>query len=148
MAYYGLVNSDQLNPVAGDDALLAVWLPVDDVLAMGPGDPEGDEGVNAGRLAFDHHQIVADAREQVRRDVHTSLVVSAFLPDEFTLSELLEILKVIDPTFDDRHRGNFMRKVLRRGILEPTGRTHNRYARKQTATYRFTGRAPRPSQWE
>ncbi|RYP85514.1 NUDIX domain-containing protein [Nocardioides guangzhouensis] len=99
--------------VAGTDAAHAEWRPVDDLLAED--------------LAFDHHRILADARDRARVLVDspppgTRPLAAAFLPsDEFSLSRLRSVYEAVlgrelDP-------GNFQRRVkTTQGLVTPTGR--------------------------
>ncbi|MDT9593946.1 NUDIX domain-containing protein [Nocardioides zeae] len=92
-------------PTAGTDARAAVWLPVDEV---------------AGRLAFDHDEILAHARERVASKIEYTQLAASFLPPEFTLAQLRGVYEAvwghpIDP-------GNFQRKLRAApDFLESTG---------------------------
>ena len=84
-----------IDPVAGDDAAHAEWVPVDDALSR--------------RLAFDHDEILADALELLRSNLEHTQQAMSFLPREFTVAELRGVYEAVwgrqlDP-------GNFQRKV-------------------------------------
>ncbi|ADB29553.1 NUDIX hydrolase [Kribbella flavida DSM 17836] len=112
VAYLALVP-DLPVPVAGSDAASASWIPVADVLA----DP--------GRLAFDHHRILADAVERARAKLEYSPLATAFCADEFTISELRGVYEAVwGVALDPR---NFHRKATRtEGFVEPVGATTTR----------------------
>lgn len=100
-------------------------------------------------LAFDHRSIVQDALEQIRRKMLTTTIAKEFLTEEFTMSELYQVIQTVVPTFEER---NFIRKITstqsRRGILEEV-RNHkgeqamsNRYSQRPAQLYRFTDYSP------
>ena len=91
---------------AASDALEAVWVPVDEALGM--------------PLAFDHQRILADGVERARSKLEYTSVATAFLDDEFTMSQLRHVYQAVwggllEPA-------NFHRKVLSvDGFVEETG---------------------------
>jgi ADP-ribose pyrophosphatase YjhB (NUDIX family) len=96
----GLVPSDVDPELPADTA----WHPVDDLPA----------------LAFDHDSIVLAGRERLRAKLSYTNLGFALAPDEFTISELRELYAAalghdVSPT-------NLQRVLLRREVLEPTGR--------------------------
>ncbi|WP_329005081.1 NUDIX hydrolase [Kribbella sp. NBC_00709] len=110
VAYLALVP-DLPAPVAGSDAASANWVDVADV--------------DAGRLAFDHHRILADGVERARAKLEYSPLATAFCPPEFTISELRGIYEAVWGTpLDPR---NFHRKVTKTtDFVEPAGTTTTR----------------------
>lgn len=97
-------------PKAGTDAAEASWHPVDPLLT------------GRNRLAFDHRQILRDAVERVRSKLEYTTLATAFVAEEFTLTELRRVYEVVwGAEFD---AGNFQRKM--RGtedFVVATGRT-------------------------
>jgi 8-oxo-dGTP diphosphatase len=84
-------------PVAGTDAAGAGWVPV--------------EHVTSGRtkLAFDHHQILADGLERARTKLEHSALATAFCAEIFSISELQQVYEAVwGVQLDPR---NFYRKV-------------------------------------
>ena len=110
VAYLALVP-DLPAPVAGSDAASAHWVDVAEV--------------DAGRLAFDHHRILADAVERARAKLEYSPLATAFCPPEFTISELRGVYEAVWGTpLDPR---NFHRKVTKTAdFVVPTGGTTTR----------------------
>jgi ADP-ribose pyrophosphatase YjhB (NUDIX family) len=99
-AYLGLVPSDA-DPRIPDDT---AWHPVEAL----------------PHLAFDHESIVLAGRERLRAKLSYTNVGYALAPQEFTISQLRDIYAAalghdVSPT-------NLQRVLLRRGVLEPTGR--------------------------
>jgi 8-oxo-dGTP diphosphatase len=101
---------ERVRAVGGDDAAEAVWRNVGPLLRRG------------GTLAFDHRQILRDAVERVRSKLEYTTLATAFVPAEFSLSELRHVYEVVwDRELD---AGNFQRKIkLTEGLVEPTGDT-------------------------
>jgi hypothetical protein len=104
------------------------------------------------KLAFDHNRIVRDALEQIRRRMLTTTIAKQFLSDEFTMSELYQVIETVVPDFVEK---NFIRKInstqSRKGILEvvrdaygqPKG--SNRHSQRTAQLYRFTDYQPQLS---
>ncbi|TDO59784.1 8-oxo-dGTP diphosphatase [Kribbella sp. VKM Ac-2571] len=112
VAYLALVP-DLPAPVAGSDAASASWVDATDVLD------------DAGRLAFDHHRILADGVERARAKLEYSPLATAFCPPEFTISELRGVYEAVwGLPLDPR---NFHRKVTKTpNFVEPAGGTTTR----------------------
>ncbi|TCC19615.1 NUDIX hydrolase [Kribbella speibonae] len=112
VAYLALVP-DLPAPVAGSDAASASWVDATDVLD------------DSGRLAFDHHRILADAVERARAKLEYSPLATAFCPPEFTISELRGVYEAVwGLPLDPR---NFHRKVTKTpDFVTPAGTTTTR----------------------
>ncbi|MGW5193082.1 NUDIX hydrolase [Kribbella sp. NPDC004138] len=112
VAYLALVP-DLPAPVAGSDAASASWADATDVLD------------DAGRLAFDHHRILADGVERARAKLEYSPLATAFCPREFTISELRGVYEAVwGIPLDPR---NFHRKVTKTpDFVAPVGTTTTR----------------------
>jgi 8-oxo-dGTP diphosphatase len=97
------------DPQAGSDAQGAFWVPVDEV----------------GELAFDHAAILADGLDRARSKLEYTPLATAFVGDEFTISELRAVYAAV--WGEELHAGNFHRKVLSvPGFVESTGETSTR----------------------
>lgn len=95
IAYLALA-ADLPDTVPGTDADEAEWVPVEAALGR--------------RLAFDHTQILRDGIERARSKLEYATIATAFLPPEFTMSELRGVYEAVwgvrlDPA-------NFNRKVI------------------------------------
>ena len=112
VAYLALVP-DLPAPVAGSDAASASWVDATDVLD------------DSGRLAFDHHRILADGVERARAKLEYSPLATAFCPPEFTISELRGVYEAVwGLPLDPR---NFHRKVTKTpDFVTPAGTTTTR----------------------
>lgn len=142
-AYYALVNSERLkNREAGDDASKTETIALNDILLMKKGNPDGDEAENEGTLAFDHNEIILDAYNKIKEKMLLTDIAKEFLPKEFTLSQLYQVIKTVVPSFDEA-KPNFKRKVIQRNVVEEiVGKTSNQYSKKHSQLYKFTEQVP------
>jgi ADP-ribose pyrophosphatase YjhB (NUDIX family) len=107
-----------------------------------------DEALNMD-LAFDHRLILKDALDQIRRKMLTTTIAREFLPEQFTISELYQIIRTVVPAFEEK---NFIRKITstqsRKGILEEVRDRNgnpmmsNKYSQRPAQLYRFTDYMP------
>lgn len=108
---------DLPEPKAGTDAADARWWVVDDLLS--PTEAGADEAPDRPDLAFDHRQILLDARERVRAKLEYTTLATEFVAEPFTLPELRRVYTAVWGTPPDL--GNFRRKVLGTdGFVVPT----------------------------
>jgi 8-oxo-dGTP diphosphatase len=138
-AFFALVHERLLeNRKAADDAADVRLFPVAEALAM--------------NLAFDHDLILRDALTQIQQKMLTTTIAKEFLPEEFTISELYQVIQTVVPEFQER---NFIRKITstqsRRGIIEEVvgrdgeSKVSNRYSQRAAQLYRFTEYVPQLS---
>ncbi|UJF34614.1 NUDIX domain-containing protein [Paenibacillus hexagrammi] len=138
-AYLALVNEKLLDKrKAADDAADVRLFPVKTALSMD--------------LAFDHRMILQDALYRIQQKMLTTTIAREFLPEEFTISELYQVLQTVVPEFEEK---NFIRKITstqsREGLIEEVRGSSgellasNRYSQRAAQLYRFTGYEPRLS---
>jgi 8-oxo-dGTP diphosphatase len=120
-AYLGLVPSE-LDPRVPADT---TWHAVDEL----------------PRLAFDHQAIVLTARDRLRAKLSYTNLGFALAPAEFTISELRDLYAAA--LGHDVSATNLQRVLLRRGVLEPTGRLRQPgpTGGRPGALFRFTARS-------
>lgn len=86
-SFYALVKEDKLHArQAADDAADVRLFAIDDVLNMD--------------LAFDHHDIVVDALNRVKRDMLETSIAKDFLQPSFTLAQLSAVIRAVVPDFE------------------------------------------------
>ena len=117
IAYLALVRKRDVQ--GGDDAADARWFPV---TAVPP-------------LAFDHDRILRLALERLKEQIHFRPVGFELLPEVFTLSQLQALYEAILGVRFDRR--NFASKMLKLGLLQPTGDRPTDAARRIPQLYRF-----------
>jgi len=71
-------------------------------------------------MAFDHREIVDYAVRRLRSKVGYSSIGFGLLPAEFTITELQQVYEAVLGL--SINRGNFWRRVVDRGVIEPTGK--------------------------
>jgi 8-oxo-dGTP diphosphatase len=89
-------------------------------------------------MAFDHREIVDYAVRRLRSKVGYSSIGFQLLPAEFTISELQHVYEAVLGL--SINRGNFWRKVVDRGVIEPTGKERS-VRGKRAYLFRFTQQA-------
>ncbi|QHW31338.1 NUDIX hydrolase [Paenibacillus rhizovicinus] len=138
-AFFALVHEHALaNRRAADDAADVRLFPVQEALAM--------------NLAFDHREILEDALQQIRIKMLTTTIAKSFLPEEFTIGELYQVIEAVVPDFEEK---NFIRKITstqsRKGIIEEVRdrkgelKQSNRHSQRAAQLYRFTDYVPQLS---
>ncbi|CAM5790366.1 MULTISPECIES: NUDIX hydrolase [Brevibacillus] len=138
VAYYALVNEKSLSGFkADDDAVDARLFTVEEALSM--------------KLAFDHNRILEDALKRIQEKMLQTNIAKEFLPEEFTLSELLQVIETVVPTYTV-DRSNFEKKLVgtktRKGIIEVARDSQDRikysneYSQNKAKLYRFTDYVP------
>lgn len=122
VTYLALVP-DLPEPAAGSDAADASWHDVDGLVNR------------RRRLAFDHHEILADAIERARSKLEYSPIGAAFCAESFTIHELRQVYEAVwGCTLDPR---NFHRKITSTAdFVEPTGERTTRQGGRPAALYR------------
>lgn len=117
IAYLALVRKGDVQ--GGDDAADARWFPVTAVPS----------------LAFDHDRILRIALERLKEQIHFRPVGFELLPEVFTMSQLQALYEAILGVRFDRR--NFASKMLKLGLLQPTGQRPADAARRIPQLYRF-----------
>ncbi|CUU55230.1 8-oxo-dGTP diphosphatase [Parafrankia irregularis] len=121
---------DLPDPTAGGDAAAAVWAPLSTVSGGLSFDTSGRadlgfDAVHLDDLAFDHGRILADGIERARSKIEYTPLATAFVGEQFTISELREVYTIVWGRAP--HAANFHRKLLSvPGFLEDTGTTTER----------------------
>jgi ADP-ribose pyrophosphatase YjhB (NUDIX family) len=106
-----------------------------------PGLPEDTDWHSVDRLpklAFDHRAITLAGRERLRAKLSYTNIGFALAPETFTLSELRDIYAAA--LGHDVSATNLQRVLVRRGVLEPTGkrRESGRAGGRPAAMFRFS----------
>lgn len=100
IAYYALVNADQLHPVAGHFNDAAAWYPVKKLPSLG----------------FDHRQIAEAALKRLQGKLVYQPIGFELLPQQFSISQLHRLYETILERKIDRR--NFNKKILSMKLLE------------------------------
>ena len=119
VAYYSLVNPNDLHVAAGTMANDVRWFPVNDLPV----------------LAFDHTHIFNIALQRLRAKIQYQPVGFQLLNELFTMPELHELYECILATEIDRR--NFARKVQDAGLVIATGERRNSVRNRQPELFRF-----------
>lgn len=100
VAFYALVRQTDYRILAGDDAARASWFDMDELPP----------------LAFDHEEIITQAREHLKDKLKVSPIAFRLLDEQFTMGDLQRVYELISGRSYDRR--NFYRKALASGLLE------------------------------
>lgn len=118
IAHYALMRLAEENK-AIDQAYKAQWFDFDQL-------PD---------LILDHHQMVQDALEKLRRKTRYRPIGFELLPEKFTIPQLRLLYEVIYQRSLDRR--NFRKKILSMKILEKLEEKDKTNSRKGAFLYRF-----------
>ena len=98
IAFYALVKKEAVH--GGDDASAAQWFGIDSI----------------PHLAFDHYDILQEAQQALKRDIHHQPVAFRLLANYFTMPQLQRLYEsILGVTFDRR---NFQKKMLASGVVQ------------------------------
>jgi 8-oxo-dGTP diphosphatase len=125
VAFYAFIVEQAHAVTAGDDASSAAWVSWAEL--------------ESGRaeLAFDHAQLVHDARMRLQRrlDEPCGHVGLELVPARFTLSELQHAYEaVLGRSFDKR---NFRSRLLAQNLVEPAGAAQRSGRHRPAQLYRW-----------
>ena len=122
IALFALINSNQCNLIASEDAAKAKWWPA---YKLPP-------------LAFDHNEIYTKALEALRIALRTRPVAFELLPKQFTLTHLQDLYEqVFDIKLDKR---NFRKKMLSYGFLKELDEKQKGVSYRAAKLYKFDKR--------
>ncbi|WP_342744291.1 NUDIX hydrolase [Bacillus alkalicellulosilyticus] len=131
-AHYAIVQEQALqNREASDDAKEVKLFSIDEVFQLD--------------LAFDHETIIKDALEYIKRDMLETTVAQNFLPTEFILSDLRDVLLSVAPVSVLGTKSSFFRKAPTLPFIElvttATGEAKTtiptKNSKRPTRLYRF-----------
>lgn len=100
VVYIALVRPVDFEVIGGDDADSAAWFPVSEVPP----------------LAFDHDEILADARVRLREILRLRPVAFKLVDKQFSVDDLRRVYEAVNETTYDRR--NFQRKLMSSGLVE------------------------------
>jgi 8-oxo-dGTP diphosphatase len=99
IAYVSLVQISNYTPHASSFAQAAEWVAINEIQ----------------ELAFDHLEILKEAKEKLKQKIKIQPIGFNLLPEKFTLSQLHRLYEcILDKPLDKR---NFRRKILKLDIL-------------------------------
>ena len=108
IAFVGITNSEKIDTVAGSDAVETEMVAYDKL--------------TSSKLAFDHLDIINDAKKFLAEKIEKESIALDFLGNEFTLSELRSVYEQLWDT--KLHASNFERKVNSfKGFVNKTSKT-------------------------
>jgi 8-oxo-dGTP diphosphatase len=139
VAYYALVEAARLEAAvaAREDRRLQLAAVMTPEPGNGPGGSVEAHDASGHRLelAFDHAAILATAIERIRGKLDYAPIGFELLPETFTLLELRKVHESI--LGRDLNKDSFRRKMIDRGLVEPTGEQATGLGHRPPALYRF-----------
>ena len=141
-AHYAIVPEQHIQDRrAADDAAEVQLFTIDEVFKLD--------------IAFDHRQIIEDAISSVKKDMQQTTVAKNFLPEEFKLEELRQVLLAVIDDNVVNTKSAFFRKAPSLDFIEeakdvqgnpkvtePTGKN-----KRPSKLYKFEEVEPVPSIW-
>ncbi|MGL5937323.1 MAG: NUDIX hydrolase [Phocaeicola sp.] len=122
VAYYALINVNEY-----DRELVqkhnAQWVKIDEL-------PE---------LIFDHPEMIAKAREQMKHKTSDKPIGFKLLPDSFTLTQLQQLYEAIQGEEIDKR--NFRKRVAEMDFIEKTEEKDRRGSKRGAYLYKFNDKA-------
>ena len=122
VAYYALAKLSDHRIRAATDAVGVGWFALDDL----------------PKLAFDHADILDQARERLRGTVRYAPVGFELLPPRFSLTQLQRLYEIILGTELDKR--NFRKKILAMDLLIETDEVEQGVRHRAARLYRFDRR--------
>ncbi|HEX9139031.1 MAG TPA: NUDIX domain-containing protein [Steroidobacteraceae bacterium] len=118
VAFFAIIPSDTIHLKSGGDAAAARWWPVSEL----------------PKVAFDHAEILEQARHRLRDKIRRSTIALRFLPPEFTLTELQQVHEaILGQELDKR---NFRKWLTSLPYLRATGRMRRGGQHRPAELYR------------
>ena len=119
VAYYSLINKDNVTPQASSFAQDVKWHNIDDITD----------------LAFDHYEIMNVCLKRLRESVRRRPIGFELLSKTFTLSDVQDLYEaILNKKLDKR---NFRKKILSLKILEDIAEYQQNVAHRPAKLYRF-----------
>lgn len=122
IAYYALAKLSDHRIRAATDAMGVGWFSLEDL----------------PKLAFDHSEILALARDRLRGKVRYAPVGFELLPPRFSLTQLQRLYEIILGTELDKR--NFRKKILSLDLLVETDEVEQGVRHRAARLYRFDRR--------
>lgn len=123
VAYYALINTRQLELMAGRDTIKAEWFEISKL----------------PKLAFDHGKIVRAAITRLKGKVSYQPIGFELLDEKFTLSQLQAVYEsILESEIDKR---NFRKKILGMGLLIDLKEKEQSVSHKPAGYYKFDSKA-------
>lgn len=119
VAYFALVNSENLKLKADSDAKDAQWFKIHSI----------------PKVAFDHKEIITVAKERLKAKLHYQPIGFDLLKEEFPFSDLENLYKSILGQEIDRR--NFRKKILSFGIIEETDKIYQEGSGRPAKLFKF-----------
>ncbi len=119
VAYFALVNPENLNLIPDTDASDAKWFPIDEI----------------EKLPFDHNKIIDKALERLKAKLHYQPIGFDLLNKEFPFSDLEQLyMCILEKKFDRR---NFRKKILSLGFLNESNKIQKKGSGRPAKLFSF-----------
>lgn len=88
-----------------------------------------------GNLAYDHNEILNNAKDKLKNLICNSNILSSLYPKGFTIPEIqMAYESILDKKYDRR---NFRKKLINSGLIIDTGKTKKFEGNKPAKVYKF-----------
>lgn len=115
IAFIALINHERIGNIAGEY--------------------EWHDSAKLPSLAFDHKEIIEQAKTHLKENI-SSIIVKQFLPPLFPLNKLQEAHEIIEGEVQDNR--NFRKKMLTTGIVIETKQTETNVSHRPAKLFKFS----------
>lgn len=121
VGYYALVRKEEVSPRTDLLSDEFAWISIEKLPA----------------LIIDHREIILKARQLLKTEILSQPVLAPLLPDQFSIPDLQALYETLLERDRPIDRGNFRKKILKSGMLEPLNEEKKGLGHRAPKLYKF-----------